>query len=239
MTDTSTAALIQAIQADARRLGLTWALRPATTVIDSTGIPKVRMDGDTVPLTVVSLIGTLQTAARVMVMLVPPSGAYVIGYLSSTSPSNAPRGQIAYVSRDTSSTSAAGATGVLRLDGVPVYAGRRYEISTNSLVLLNTVAVSMSSARLAYDDTGAVATSASTPLPINNQYIHTINNGASAVAKGMYEATTDTTLSVLLFTLTVTGAGLTRAFTTGGWLIELWINDMGTTADLTGTGTIL
>lgn len=73
----------------ARRLGLTWSLRPAT-VVDVTYItlgayePRVQMDGDVLnaAIAVVSLAGPVAVGMRVMVMSVPPVGNYVIGVIS-------------------------------------------------------------------------------------------------------------------------------------------------------------
>jgi hypothetical protein len=78
-----TTAQVQAIIENARRLGLIWTLRPATvgtvdplTVVD---------DADTVgkiKLGAVSLIGPLNSGARVMTLVVPPGGLFVIGALA-------------------------------------------------------------------------------------------------------------------------------------------------------------
>lgn len=65
---------------ESRRLGLTWELRPGTV---STTNGSVLLDGDSESLTVSSLIGALLIDMRVMVMLVPQGGNYVIGVLST------------------------------------------------------------------------------------------------------------------------------------------------------------
>lgn len=67
----------------ARRLGLTWGLRPATVAAPLATDPTmvtVTLDGDTTQVVVYSLVGLPAVGARVMVMFVPPAGSYIIGY---------------------------------------------------------------------------------------------------------------------------------------------------------------
>jgi hypothetical protein len=73
--DANTGALL----AEADRLGLTWSIRPGTVISEQT----VTMDGDTLPINVVSLMGTLSINRRVMVMFVPNGGNYVVGPLGA------------------------------------------------------------------------------------------------------------------------------------------------------------
>lgn len=63
----------------AKRLGLTWTLRPALVVVAKP--LTIVYDGDIgqVPIGAESLIGYLGVGARVMVMFVPPSGNFIIG----------------------------------------------------------------------------------------------------------------------------------------------------------------
>lgn len=69
----------EGIQDRAQHLGLTWGLRPAT--VNSVALNSVlaTYDGDTVPIGMVSMIGTLTTGARVYVLQVPPSGNFIVG----------------------------------------------------------------------------------------------------------------------------------------------------------------
>ena len=67
---------------DPRRFGLVWRRLPATVEDGSDpGAVLVVMDGDTDPVTAVSLIGSV--SGRVMVDVVPPSGMYVIGRIAA------------------------------------------------------------------------------------------------------------------------------------------------------------
>lgn len=82
--DTEAPALIgvgaQMIVARAKELGLTWTLRPATATVYSTGnLAAAQFDGDSVSVNMVNLTGSeLVQGARLMVMMVPPSGNYII-----------------------------------------------------------------------------------------------------------------------------------------------------------------
>jgi hypothetical protein len=68
---------------EARRLGLTWGLRPATVI----SVDHVRYDGDdeeTLTRVVNLLESPLFVAQRVMCIFVPPAGNFVIGSLTDT-----------------------------------------------------------------------------------------------------------------------------------------------------------
>lgn len=73
---------VKAIVDNAKPLGLTWTLRPGAVTEDSPlteSTASVTLDGDTVVLSAVSLVGPLLADQRVMVMLVPPAGMFIIG----------------------------------------------------------------------------------------------------------------------------------------------------------------
>lgn len=79
----STVALVQAIVANAQRLGLVWNLQYAT-VTSILDLPKVsvKFDGpdnsNEAPVDAIALVGGLVVNGRVAVMTVPPSGQYII-----------------------------------------------------------------------------------------------------------------------------------------------------------------
>jgi hypothetical protein len=82
-------ATITELVRQAKRLGLTWDLRPATVIsvtmsADGAYEPRIVMDGDiaVAAITVPSLIGPVAVGTRVMVVAVPPAGNYIIGILS-------------------------------------------------------------------------------------------------------------------------------------------------------------
>lgn len=89
MSDETTGAvdLVKALVANAKRLGLTWSLRPATTSsTQGSTVMSVVLDGDTAEVSAVSLCGFQQDGARVMVMSVPPAGSFVVGRLGTPEP---------------------------------------------------------------------------------------------------------------------------------------------------------
>lgn len=74
-------ALTQAILENAQRLGLKWNLIPGTVTAINAGSAQVMVliDGDSVAIGAHSLIGTFDVGTRVMVLVVPPSGNYILG----------------------------------------------------------------------------------------------------------------------------------------------------------------
>lgn len=74
--------LVKMLVENAKRLGLSWSLRPATVLSSSevsATAPRVILDGDSTQIRPVSLIGALHPQQRVMVMITPPSGLHVVG----------------------------------------------------------------------------------------------------------------------------------------------------------------
>lgn len=75
---------VEALIDMARRLGLIWRLVPGTVdtqPVTPTNISVV-MDNDTVAMPTISLIGLVPAGVRVEVLVVPPQGNYIIGYLN-------------------------------------------------------------------------------------------------------------------------------------------------------------
>lgn len=83
----------QSIVERAKELGLTWTLRPATvTSIGSSLNPiEITYDGDTVSIGAVNLTGgALALADRVMGLILPPSGNFIIGSIEPIDPWHTP-----------------------------------------------------------------------------------------------------------------------------------------------------
>ena len=81
---------------NAKRLGLTWRLTLGTvTEVTSADSLQVRLDGDTVSITVISMLGTSAVGNRVYVITVPPAANYAIGQVNTLYPSQ----QIAITTR--------------------------------------------------------------------------------------------------------------------------------------------
>jgi hypothetical protein len=72
----------------AKSLGLTWTLRPGTvqTAATSTAGPTVMYDNDTVAIGAISLAGRVYANDRVMMLMIPPGGNYIIGNLNTLIP---------------------------------------------------------------------------------------------------------------------------------------------------------
>lgn len=70
----------QTLVDNARRLGLTWQLRPATVeAAKSADLVTARYDGDETTIDMVSMIGLLSKGVRVYVIGVPPAGNFIVG----------------------------------------------------------------------------------------------------------------------------------------------------------------
>lgn len=93
---------IRSVVSDPARFGLIWRKLPAT-VVDATDLTNVQVtiDGDTLPVPAVSLIGGAVAGDRVMVDFVPPAGLFITGQ-SANSPSRAYRFlEVQHITSDT------------------------------------------------------------------------------------------------------------------------------------------
>ncbi len=90
MSDLSAAdqagATVKAIVDNAEPLGLVWGLRPAT--ITKTVPPEGILDGDSVSIGLISMVGAPLVGQRVYVLFVPPAGNYVVGFVNEPTPRN-------------------------------------------------------------------------------------------------------------------------------------------------------
>lgn len=74
--------IARAIAERADELGLTWQLVPATVAAPAAGgVMRVTLDGDSVAIEAVSMIGRLPVGARVFTILSPPAGVHIVGFL--------------------------------------------------------------------------------------------------------------------------------------------------------------
>ena len=75
-------ALAEGIAERGDSLGLTWRLIPATvSPAGDSGEMRVTLDGDSTSIAAVSMIGRLAVGARVFVILSPPAGVHIVGFL--------------------------------------------------------------------------------------------------------------------------------------------------------------
>jgi hypothetical protein len=138
--------------------------------------------------------------------------------------------------RVTNSTAASGAQGVLRVDGTALTAGRRYEITTNTLHITSSVAADRGVARLSMDTTGAQATTSSTVYGFaNSPNIDSTTDAVNCLVRFFYTPAADQTVSVLLWTQRLSGTGNVRLIgITGNASIQLEIIDRGVDVGDTG-----
>ncbi len=122
------AVLVQELRAQAGRLGLTWELRYATMVSPTTAV----VDGDTVTIPLVNLVGA-PLGARVAVFLIPPSTGYVTAVIDRPMWANE-NGTNARYGASGSTTSAAYAN----MPGPPVLTLTKVYGSTRLVVELST-----------------------------------------------------------------------------------------------------
>jgi hypothetical protein len=116
----------------AERFGLTWGRRPGTVVsVSDPYTPtqaSVRMDGDDVEVTVVSLTGNLSPGFRVMVDRVPPAGLYAIAIIDP------PPTPFTAVSRTDSATITAEAV-TLTISRAELRQGTAYQFNAGTLIV--------------------------------------------------------------------------------------------------------
>lgn len=121
-------------------LGLTWRLVPATVALpDTDGLLQVTVDGDSEPLPATSMIGGLGEGTRVFMILSPPAGVHVVGFMGYQLPAAIPgdaigRPQLVILGADFS-TPASSITSV-NVPGMafPVSAGAQYLVRLRASV---------------------------------------------------------------------------------------------------------
>jgi hypothetical protein len=145
---------------------------------------------------------------------------------------------VARGSRATDSSATTGITAVLRLDDIPIIGGRLYEIKTSSLHLDSTVIDDHIEARITYTTDGTTPTSGSTILPgakTQGRQSVSASFGEDRVICTLYAPATDETLSLLLCVRRDSGTGSVSIGGLNGWLIDMWVTDMGEDPGNTGT----
>lgn len=127
--------MVQEVVANAARLGLTWKLRPATVFLGGTP-PDIRliMDGDDTAISAMSLLGTLTAEDRVMCLIVPPQGVYVIGRINYFPPGLPPGG--VYVAGAGLTESPLGTFNVVNTDGFIVISANAINLSAAAVAAI-------------------------------------------------------------------------------------------------------
>lgn len=153
--------------------------------------------------------------------------------LGTTSP--LPLGILARGNRTTTSTTTTTEVGVLRLDDIPIYAGRTYKIWTSPLRLDTSVANDIARALVRMTTDGATPTTSSTALTSAQAALISATDGDTVDICIDYSPSVDELLSVLLTVARQAGTGnisITGAATVP---INMVVEDIG--LDPTDTGT--
>lgn len=117
-------------------------------------------------------------------------------------------------------------TGVLRVDSIPVYAGRLYKITTNGINIDTSVDNDVASVRIRASTSGS-ATITSTLLGTLRCTIDSATQSNILPDAAFYIASADGTLSVLLSLIRVTGTGNIVVFCDATNYLDMVIEDMG------------
>lgn len=145
-----------------------------------------------------------------------------------------PQGQVARGRRTTATGNITTTeTGVLRLDGIPIFAGRAYRISTSNINMDTSVAGDIASARIRISTSGT-ATTASTQIVQLRNTIDDVANSDVLTLNATHFPAADATLSVLLSAVRVAGTGNIVVFCSGTEILDLVVTDEGLAPSDTG-----
>lgn len=139
--------------------------------------------------------------------------------------SAAPRGIIKRGKRITESAGAANSTpvAVMRVDNIPLVAGRSYVITTGTLHVTSTSSSDTIRAELRYSTVGT-ATTASAILEGAQSFT---DFGSTAQLDVIYTPATNQTVSLLLCVARFAGAGTTTIYADGTRIIQIRVHDDG------------
>lgn len=162
--------------------------------------------------------------------------ADLLNQLDDNEVSPLPQGVIARGNRTSNSTATSGTTeqGVLRVDSIPVYAGRLYRIWTGPIIIDGSVANDAVRMVLRGDTTGS-ATTSSTQLAIAQGVVSNIALPETFEIDIPYVPVSDGTLSVLLSIVRQSGTGVFQALGSSTIPINLVVSDQGLDPGDTGT----
>lgn len=117
-------------------------------------------------------------------------------------------------------------TGVLRIDSIPVYAGRLYRISTNGLNIDTSVDNDAASVRIRASTSGS-ASITSTLLGTLRTTIDSATQSNILPDQAFFVASADGTLSVLLSLIRISGTGNIVIFCDATNYLDMVVEDMG------------
>lgn len=146
-----------------------------------------------------------------------------------------PQGVIARGRRTTSTGNVTTTeTGALRVDNIPVYAGRLYKISTSNMNMDTSVDNDAARAAIRYSTSGNATTSST----LGNYLRNTIDSASQSNVHNLvmfYAPAADATLSILLTLLRQSGTGNIIFFCSGTDILDLVVEDLGLDPGDTGT----
>lgn len=139
--------------------------------------------------------------------------------------------------RTTSSTTTTTIVGVLRLDDIPITAGKVYSIRTGTLNLDSSVAADHIRGIIRYTTDGSTPTTTSTILPggLCDSGQANAGFGEANMIETLYIPAANETLSLLLCVQRVNGTGSVGIVNVGGYQTELIVEDIGEDPGDTGT----
>lgn len=128
---------------------------------------------------------------------------------------------------NSSTTTTSTGIGVLRLDGIPIAAGHRIEMKTNSIPLHSTVVGDIVRATIYYTTDGSTPTTSSTALNDAQLSVANTTFPNTGITSGTYTPASNQTLSVLLGVSRQSGSGNSQLLGSAAFPIELTVVDLG------------
>lgn len=138
-----------------------------------------------------------------------------------------PLGILARGNRNTSSTTTTTEQGVLRLDDIPVYAGRTYRVWTSPLFLDTSVANDVIRALVRYTTDGSTPTTSSSVLSFVQARAEDVTDQYAIPFTCDYSPSADQLLSVLLTVARRSGTGNVSIIGATSGPINLVVEDIG------------
>ena len=230
ISETDTAAVIQTVQDNARRLGLSWDLTMAKVAQSSGADPtnvSVIFDSDAdsgaVTAGLISMVGVLAPGARVFVITVPPAGNYIVGVAGA-----GPK-LIAYGRRSAAKSGITADSGLVGLEWAGIQ-GHMYYVTSTVMTIASTLNEILQfgiTLRLAAD--GVLASTAH-GTQFGNYLGSTIagTGGGAGVVDGVYTPPTDIpVVSVCTSIRRIVGGGTVTASDGGGGGPQILVYDLG------------
>lgn len=200
------------------RVGIVFSVSPFTVLLQQTVMQDVGLLGSYRPQIgdPVILLGQSAVSAD-------GSSWLALGVADGASP-----GRLARRIRTTNVTSNGPENGVIRFDGIPVVAGRAYQIYTTTLNLMVSALNLTGEAKVRIATGGTIATNASAQIGAARiEGVGTFVPGDSTVLLTEYYPTATTTISVLLTWQLIGGVGTVTLIGATAGPIGFFVDDMG------------